>query len=125
MTTEPRDLRVGDLMTADLVAAKPDDQIGRVRQQLTHLPIGAVPVLDEDDHPVGIVTLADLQEVAYESEPIAPCMSRPVCTIDTTATVRAAAGRFLDERLHHLVVLDHHRAVGILTPFDLLELLAD
>lgn len=125
MPTDPRDLRVADLMTVDLIAARPDDAIGRVRQQLTHLPIGAVPVLDADDRPLGMVTLADLQDVAYDSEPVAPCMSHPVVTVPGDTTIRAAAGRFLDERLHHLVVVDDERAIGVLSPYDLLELLAD
>ena len=52
---------VEDLMTADLVVIRPNDQVGWARDLIMTLGIHALPVVDEDVV-VGIVTTADLAD---------------------------------------------------------------
>jgi CBS domain-containing protein len=53
-------------------------------------------------------------------------MSSPPVTIDGSATVRDAARRMDDERLHRLVAVDDHgRPTGVITAMDFVALAAD
>ncbi len=113
---------VGDLMTTDLVTASPDDPVGRVRQQLVHLPIGAVPIM-EYGALVGIVTLVDLDGALHDAEPIEKYACAPVTTIPVDASIGEAADRFIDRHTHHMVVVEDGKPVGIVSTFDFVALL--
>lgn len=52
--------RVADVMTPNPLRASLDTPIVEVADMLTDERIGAVPVVDEGDHPVGIVSYVDL-----------------------------------------------------------------
>jgi len=51
---------VADLMTHDVVRAKHDTPFKEIVELLTENDITAVPVVDEMDHPLGVVSEADL-----------------------------------------------------------------
>ena len=52
--------RVVDVMTPDPLRAELDTTVAEVATMLADERIGAVPVVDEADHPVGIVSYVDL-----------------------------------------------------------------
>ncbi|MGW7446608.1 CBS domain-containing protein [Kitasatospora sp. NPDC054795] len=51
---------VQDVMTREVVVAHPDTAFKEIADLLDRNDISAVPVLDDDNHPVGIVSEADL-----------------------------------------------------------------
>ena len=57
------------LMTRDVVTASPDDELGVVARRIVQHRIGAVPVVDADGAPLGIVSYVDvLRRLAQEAE---------------------------------------------------------
>lgn len=54
------DLRVSDVMAPDPMRASPETTVTELATMLTDERIGAVPVVDADDRPVGIVSYVDL-----------------------------------------------------------------
>jgi acetoin utilization protein AcuB len=48
------------LMTRDLVTASPGDQVGDVARKIVEHRIGAVPIVDSDNVPVGILSYVDV-----------------------------------------------------------------
>lgn len=113
---------VASIMSKGLVTASPSDTVGRVRGQLVHLPIGAVPVV-EDGHLVGIVTLVDLHDAVYSAEEVRRHVVSPVVTIGPDATIAEAAQILYDKREHHAVVVEGDEPLGIVSTFDLVGLL--
>ena len=53
-------VKVEELMTRSVVTAEPHHSVEHVRNMLDNNNISAVPVVDSDGHPVGIVSATDL-----------------------------------------------------------------
>lgn len=120
-TTE-RPHTVADLMTDDLLTIEVGDPLGRARDVILTIGIGALPVVDRDEV-VGIVTASDLADDWDETVPVSDIMSRPVVRIAPEATLQEAAQHMLSYRVHHLIVEGDGRT-GIITSFDLLRSMA-
>lgn len=117
---------VSDLMTRDLVSVNARDIVGDVRDMVLDSGIHCVPVLDDEHHPVGIVTSWDLVEEYAPAESIANAMTDRVLTIGADEPVSQAATTMMTNWVHHLVVTDEAGHVcGILSSFDLLGIVAD
>lgn len=113
---------VGDLMTVDLIAVLPDDQVGRARDLLLTLGLHALPVMKGNDV-LGIVTSTDLVDDWPDDELVSAAMTPVPTLINVAATPQEAAELMLSNRIHHLLVTDEVEVMGILSSFDLLEAL--
>jgi CBS domain-containing protein len=51
---------IAELMTPEPITVRPDDTVQRAAQLMDELNVGALPVCDEEDHLVGIVTDRDI-----------------------------------------------------------------
>ena len=52
--------RVSDLMSGDLVTARPDDDVGKVMDRMKTEQVRRIPVVDDSDRLVGIIAQADI-----------------------------------------------------------------
>ncbi len=53
-------LSISEIMTKDVVTARPDDTIERAAELMHQRKIGALPVVDESQNLVGIITESDI-----------------------------------------------------------------
>ena len=60
-------LAVDEMMSAPVHTVRPSDHLRQVVQLMLAHNIGGVPVVDEEDHPVGIITESDLFRLMLES----------------------------------------------------------
>ncbi len=60
-------LATGDVMTTDLVVAHPETPAAMAVEAMIACQIGSVPVVDEANHLVGLVTETDFLEIAHEA----------------------------------------------------------
>jgi len=51
---------VADLMSSDLVTARPDDDVKRIMDQMKSEQVRRIPVVDDDNRVLGIIAQADL-----------------------------------------------------------------
>jgi CBS domain-containing protein len=59
---------VMDVMTKNVVTCRPDDDLNKVASLLVKKSINRLPVVDEEDHVVGIITRGDIvQAFAHNS----------------------------------------------------------
>jgi NADH dehydrogenase len=91
---------------------------------------GAYPVIDEKGHMVGICTRTDfykaVQQLRPPETPLAEVMHQPVVTVRAGDPLTAALVLLIREPIKRIVVVDDENAakpVGILTPFDVLQVL--
>lgn len=117
-------VNISDLMVSDVVTAAPEDTVAQVRQRMRERGIHALPVVNAEMEPVGIVTSTDLLDRPSDEEPIESCMTRNVYTIPVYSRIHDAARVMRNHRIHHLVVTNEGRIVGIISSFDLLKLVA-
>jgi len=90
-----------------------------IRELLRTFAISTLPVVDDERHPIGMVTAC---EVLDGSGTAGDRMSRPAICIEGSASIEFAARRLALADAHHLVVVDSAGvAVGIVSVLDLLR----
>ena len=117
--------KVQDLMTARVVTTEPHRTVDHVRKMMEQSRIGSIPVVDTDGRPLGMVSAADLLSDLNGNSPISTVMSESVYTIPLYDAVSTAARVMRTHRIHHLVVTDEQKVVGLLSAFDLLKLVEE
>jgi len=137
MTPTTADLRVADLMTIDPIVISVDGSIEEAEELLRHHRITGLPVIDLAGRLVGVISQTDLLYLAVPAVQalirhrergirVGEVMSTPAVTIESTATVRDAARRMSEERLHRLVAVDEHgRPTGVISAMDFVALAAE
>ncbi|MFE0514334.1 CBS domain-containing protein [Streptomyces sp. NPDC058964] len=142
--------KVGSVMTVDVVRAAHDTPFKAVAQLLTDHRISGLPVVDEDDKVVGVISESDLMmrqatrpgpyDATDRTGPAAltprarrraakakartagELMTEPPVTVHADDTVAQAARTLARRRVERLPVLDEEgRLVGIVTRRDLLQ----
>lgn len=118
-------MKVNDLIDRTLITAKPHDSLETIEDRMAVQGVHALPVLDDAGRAIGIVTSSDLKPDLPEETSLADLMSDQVYTIDASEEAREAARRMRDLGVHHLVVTEGDRAVGMLSSFDLLRVIEE
>ncbi|MFF5933663.1 CBS domain-containing protein [Streptomyces sp. NPDC012508] len=112
-------MKVGGLMTDDVISAVPATSFREVAKMLAEHEISGVPVLDQDDHVVGVVSESDL--LARHELTARDLMTSPAVTVHAEETVADAARLMVRRGVERLPVVDEEeRLVGIVTRRDLL-----
>ncbi|MFB7835132.1 CBS domain-containing protein [Streptomyces sp. NPDC056056] len=113
-------MKVGGLMTDDVVSAVPAMSFRDVAKTLAEHDISGVPVVDGDDHVLGVVSESDL--LAHHELSVQNLMTRPAITVHAEETVADAARLMVRRGVERLPVVDEEeRLVGIVTRRDLLH----
>jgi CBS domain-containing protein len=142
-------MHISDVMTRDVFAVAPDTSIETAARLLSNRHITGAPVVSSGGKPVGVVTLADLvdpdrprserdgyplfyvvgsgtveelgEDVRVGTGRVSDVMSPFVLSIESTATLREAATRLVEEEVHRLLVMDGGKLVGIASSLDILR----
>ncbi|HTM21726.1 MAG TPA: CBS domain-containing protein, partial [Kofleriaceae bacterium] len=138
-----------DVMNADVQPLTADVPVHDAIEAMGRAQVHHLPVVDEDDHLVGVVSLVDLvdpdrphtgpdgypmfyqviegerreigEDMHLSQGQVADIMSPFVLSIDANASLVEAATLMLSEGVHRLLVMDGRRLVGIVTATDLLR----
>ncbi len=113
-----------DVMTQPVRTVKATEVVGPVRDLMLDNRLHGVPVVDEHGALVGIVTSSDLVEEWDPQQSVQTVMSADVHTASPFTSVVDAARTMLDRRIHHLVIVQTDEIVGMVSTFDLLQVLA-
>src|ERR1700712_2724930 len=130
-------MKARDVMSHPVIAVRADVSVQLAAEILTRHGFTGLPVTDDDDHLVGIVTEADLLRDRIAPDPRAHPRPRPrriarvpiVADVMTTTVESLTAGAdasdiariMLDEGIRCLPIVDGRRVVGIVTRRDLLR----
>ncbi len=85
-------VKVEELITASIITAQPHQSVEHVRSILENNSISAVPVVDSDGHPIGIVSSTDLVQELKPGAPISQVLTEKVYTISSTTTLASPRG---------------------------------
>ncbi len=122
---------VANIMSTAIVTALPWLPAARLAELMVDENIGAVPVVDDEGTPLGIVTRSDLleeDEAEWEGgEATADdLMRRSPLTVGPMTPISEAARLMSRQRVHHLLVVDvEGRLVGLLSSFDVVRWVAE
>ncbi len=118
-------VKIADLMSTEVITCTPHQTVGQVRHMIDDNHIHAVPVVDDSDRPVGMVSAADLMNAASDMVKIKEIMSDKVHSIPAYNGVHQAARLMRKNRVHHAMVIHEKKLVGVLSSFDLLQLVEE
>jgi CBS domain-containing protein len=135
---------VADIMTTAAVTTLPEARAKDALRELSDREITALPVVDHDNHLVGIVSEADLLREGVVRDPrssvrrdeytgalpvetartVGEVMSRHVITASPTQDVATVVGTMLDHGVHSVPVVLGARVVGMVSRSDVVRALA-
>lgn len=141
-------MKVLDLMTAEVISVRPETPLKEVARLLAEHRVSGVPVVDEEEHVVGVISEADFVDrertavpaktgwlprlftgedeareirARLEGTTAGAAMSAPPTVINPHATVHEAATIMSTRKVNRLPVVEDGRLVGIVTRADLLD----
>ncbi len=118
---------VADLMTRDPVTCVETDTLDVVGELMGRGGFRGVPVVDDADRLLGIITESDLREHKgyLDRTKVSGAMTEEPVVLSPEQTVSAAAGILLEKKVNALPVVDSDGGlVGIVSVSDLLRVLA-
>lgn len=116
---------IDQIMHESLLTAEPHQTVRQVRQYMAKHDVSALPVVDTEGAPVGMVTASDLLADHPDGSPVKSIMSEPVFTVPRYDGPHIAARIMRNHHLHHVVVTEGKKAVGMVSAYDLLRLVED
>jgi len=126
---EPEPARVRDLMCPDPVSCRPFESLSEAAARMWETDVGALPVIDEHERPVGMLTDRDICMCAYSRGAalaelsVAEAMSSGARTCKPTHTLRSAMDLMVTHQVRRLpVVGDDGVLVGIVSLADVARL---
>ncbi|MGW5718599.1 CBS domain-containing protein [Amycolatopsis sp. NPDC003865] len=131
-------MRARDLMTAPVITVHPWTSAKEAAELLSAHGFTALPVVDDDDRLIGIVTEADLirgripADPRYVHEPresaagktVGDLMTTPVTAMDSGTDVADLCQALVDARIRAMPIVDGSAVVGIVTRGDVVRVLA-
>jgi CBS domain-containing protein len=119
-------MHVRDLMTTDVVAVGPGTSTRDAARMMFRYRVSGLPVVDPDDHVLGIITEGDFLEMELKRQDegvMAPevkdIMSHSVLSVSPDLEIMDAA-RFMHEHsVKRVLVVEDSRMVGIISRFDI------
>ncbi|MGI6469669.1 MAG: CBS domain-containing protein [Syntrophomonadaceae bacterium] len=142
-----------DIMTREVYVARPDDEVDRIARLMLDNKISGVPVVDEKEHVVGIITEKDLiirarelrvpfyvtlfdsiiflenpirfnNEVKkYIATKVKDAMTAKVITVEEDTPVSQVVKLMQEKKINRVPVVRNHKLVGIITRNDILKVL--
>lgn len=112
-------VKVKDLMTKNVTTAEINSSIAEVAQNMKNLDVGSIPVCDNNQHVVGIVTDRDivLRSVAEGSNvndtKAQEVMSTQIVSVSPETDVHEAANIMAKQQVRRLPVVENGKLVGI------------
>ncbi len=119
-------MHVRDLMTTDVVAVAPTTSMRDAARMMFRYRVSGLPVVDPDDHVLGIITEGDFlaMEVERAEKGTAPeivdeVMSRSVLTVPPDLEVIEVARFMHSNDVKCVLVVEDERMVGVISRFDI------
>jgi CBS domain-containing protein len=126
------DLIARDVMQSDILTVTPETPVLDIHRMFVQEEIHGAPVVDDDGVVCGVVSTLDLLRIVRdEFEPSVgdddltarDAMSRELVSVPSTATVAEIAKVMRSQRIHRVLVIDNKELLGVITTFDLLQVL--
>ena len=119
-------MKVTELMTSDVASCKADHTLACSAQIMWDRDCGCVPIVDDDNRVVGIITDRDICMAALsqgrrlDEIPVHATATKTVVCVASDATIEEAEVLMKDRQVRRIPVVDHEgRLQGILSMSDI------
>lgn len=131
---------VSSIMTKNVIAVTPEDDLLKVKEVFDNYSIHHLPVVKFKEL-VGIISKTDflhflhgfkgndvdkfLDETRLKAWKAEEIMTRGLAKVDSTEPIRTILDVFLINRFHAIPIVDNDELVGIVTTYDIIKALAE
>ncbi len=112
---------LSDIMSYPVITVKEDTKIEEVAMILRDMGCTGMPVVDEDEHVVGVISRRDFKKIKkprHMLSPVKAFMSRDVVTIDHDRSAIEAAKLMIKNDVGRIPVMKDDKLIGIITRSD-------
>ena len=121
---------VGEFMTSEPYALRESDTLHDARKFMTEKHIRHIPITDNDDHLLGLVSQRDILAATVPDQfeehdadiALSDIMIRNVSVMHRSDSLRRAAKYLQEHKYGCLPVVSHDKVVGIITDSDFMEI---
>ncbi|GBF36028.1 IMP dehydrogenase [Methanofervidicoccus abyssi] len=111
-----------DIIIRDVITISQDSNIGDAKKIMELYSIGGLPVVDENNKLVGIVTTRDIKYIQEDNIPVKEVMTKDVVYSDENITHEEAMSIMYENRIERLPIVDEgNRIIGMITLRDILK----
>lgn len=119
-------LKVKSIIKSENHTIKVTDSIDNALKQMNSFDINGMPVVDDNDHLVGMVVKADIYRFMvnpghYESCPVDWVMSKSVILAQSNEDILTVAKRLRRNDIISMPVVEEDKVIGIVSIEDLLD----
>ncbi|HDN50639.1 MAG TPA: CBS domain-containing protein [Thermoplasmatales archaeon] len=119
------EMKVKDVMTKNVVVAEVPGSREDILRIFGKYEVSGVPVVKAGTRQfAGIITRSDVFKNPEESQ-LAMLMNRNPVTISPDASLKRAARLFYEKRIHGIPVIKRGKLVGVISPIDILKVIAE
>lgn len=118
-------MKVKDCMCGDVCCVKTDTKVSDIAKMMNQNHVGCVPVCDEKNSLVGIITDRDiiLRTVACDKDAkttnASEIMTCNVCTCEQNDDIAKVEDKMSTNQIRRIPVVDNNKVIGMLTIGDL------
>ena len=125
----PSRLHISSVMVKDVFTVPQTMQLDEVARLMLENGIGSVPVMNDDDDMVGIVSKADFVTlavgIAFEKITVKEIMSKDLTVVSPTERLVHARRQMLESHVGRLPVVEDEELAGMVTSKDLMRAFID
>jgi predicted transcriptional regulator len=114
-------MRVEEVMTTPVVVTGRNIKVTHLRESFSRKEVSAMPVLEEDETISGIVTQKDVAICKNDDSILEDIMTDRIHIVLPNNRLKDAANTMVSNRVHHLVVMEDGKVVGMLSSMDILR----
>ena len=122
-------LHISSVMVKDVFTVPKTMQLEDVAKLMLDNGIGSVPVMDDDEKMVGIVSKADFVTlatgIAFDKIAVKEVMSKELVTVSPTERIVHARRQMIENHVGRVPVVDDGELVGMITSKDLMRAFID
>jgi len=119
---------VDKIMTKKVITIQKDAPVCEAANLLVNNKISGLPVLNENDHLVGIITEKDimhllLEEYISEMDPVSKFMTHDVKHFSATESIANVTKFLLNSHYRRVPIVSRNKVIGIVARRDVLKLI--
>ncbi len=125
-------IQVKDFMSTPVTTAVGENRVREIRSLMKRKGIHAIPIIryskklpDIEVTLRGIVTGTDLNKEIDDNSSVEEIMTPNVHIIHKHSSAQAAAKMMLKHKVHHIVVMDEGKIIGMISSLDFVKLVAE
>ncbi|MET8429707.1 CBS domain-containing protein [Nocardia sp. NPDC004860] len=119
-----KNIRVFEVMQRPITAVRHDNTAREAALMLAELGYAALPVLDQDDRLIGVITSGDLLRAGELDDTASAVMTTPAVSVPDNAALAEVISRLVTHGLRSLPVVDADgRVIGMFSRSDVLRIM--